>query len=1176
MSDANIIYSYGGAESLAAAFNGIAIFFQDFGQPSGILTYPVAITLLLFGLYALIATIMKNDILLPIKWFGWVWIATILIFYPKCDVIVSDKTTKNEYTVSNVPYLLGTFASIFSRAEVFITEKLQLVLQVPDRGTPQIESSLSYGNSGIAFGSKALKQINSLRITDGNLIENMGRFINNCVVLQAHFGRQYTIEDLKISTDIWELVKNSAHNTLGFDYRVQNEGALGSHTKGVTCYQGAQLMDAELLKHAKGKISLLAKKSGWYKDKYNKALRAALTHMFLKTATHQFADFSEKIIRQQMMINALSDMSIQNAESAGSPKSYALARAMIHQKAWYQVMGELASEMVMIVKIVIETLVYLSFILVAVLCFTPGGIQILYRYLGILLWVQTWPFVYELFNFVANVTAQYRTTILLDGEIGLTHNNSLALADMHGLVSAVASGMAIFVPVFSLMLLKMSASAFVHIAGGILGGSQGAASRMASVMEDGNISHGSVQHNVRSSDITNAFKHDTNLSHRGGAIENQNQDGSISTGFASGNNLVIKTDGAMSRWGEGIDLQKGISDTIQQGISKDQSEVSRLSHSYNTQEVSAKDQASKVLQSMMKSVGQNQDWSIDENTDTGRAIQKTMAFTKSLKENLGLTDAQSAELAGSLGANIPFTKIGASKNFSSRASFEEAYNKGKELMESQNLTDSIHQGVRHLNSVKFGKSMNESKQLAEDSVYSYRKADSINDEMNRTIQSLDRWNMAKNRFEQTGLSRNKNLGQEFVNWYGEKLAKPDDKGDIAAEGRYQGANKALKSIQLMDDGYNEHMQKFINEKINDELKPAGNYKDNIEFKNEVVANQLRGNIPPPVNLEDEAQTKSFASSNQSIDEARLLTNESNLKTKLPTGQIVKKPITNLSDLTESEFTPTKDSSNEKGYVISKTIDDANKNMQNYTKEGDKEPTNIVEEFKTGTQTATQNIKGQNDVMKKQQGNLAENFEKQEDKSLIARATAKPAESALGLTKKVTEGLSNLPLKPDAKESIQAFDQKVGEAKEVLHNYNAPNTTSDEKFTNIPEQKLQEPNPSVIDPNPEAKKDATNNNNSQIEQKTSDLENKQKILEENLKNQQEQSNQDNKVGDNFSEEKLQPEKAADKKIIKQNIQNPIDANNLEATGKKPEEKKQNTQSQTTQSKPMPQNNVKKDD
>ena len=58
-----------------------------------------------------------------------------------------------------------------------------------------------------------------------------------------------------------------------------------------------------------------------------------------------------------MMINALSDMSIQNAESAGSPKSYASARAMIHQKAWYQVMGELASEMVMIVKIVIETLV---------------------------------------------------------------------------------------------------------------------------------------------------------------------------------------------------------------------------------------------------------------------------------------------------------------------------------------------------------------------------------------------------------------------------------------------------------------------------------------------------------------------------------------------------------------------------------------------------------------------------------------------------------------------------------------------------------------------------------------------------------------------------------------------------------------------------------------------------
>ena len=37
------------------------------------------------------------------------------------------------------------------------------------------------------------------------------------------------------------------------------------------------------------------------KDKYNKALRAALTHMFLKTATHQFADFSEKIIVSELI-----------------------------------------------------------------------------------------------------------------------------------------------------------------------------------------------------------------------------------------------------------------------------------------------------------------------------------------------------------------------------------------------------------------------------------------------------------------------------------------------------------------------------------------------------------------------------------------------------------------------------------------------------------------------------------------------------------------------------------------------------------------------------------------------------------------------------------------------------------------------------------------------------------
>lgn len=1191
MSYGDIVYTYGGAEVLSKAFNIMAILFADFGEPGGYLTYPIAIMLLLFGLHVLIKAITKHDIIMPIKWMCWFWFATIIIFYPKTDIVVKDRITNNVYAVDNVPYIVGKFASIFSNIEKFMTESLETLMQSPDKGSGgHLDSSLTYSNSGVSFGSKAIAQISSVRIYDTTLLENMDRFITQCIVPQALMGVQYTIEELKTAGDIWNLVTSEAHNTIGFTYRIpKGESEAGAESKtamGVTCYEGGQKITAHLKKEAGKRLNFFARESGWYKERYKKILNASLTYMFLKTATQKFSDYALDMIKQQLVINAIEDSSKNYSETLGSPKSYAATRAMIQQKAWYQVTGELAADMMVLVKIIIETLIYLSFILVAFLAFAPGGYDVLVKYMGIIIWVQLWSPVYSIFNFIATVTGQYRSEVLLDGEISLTADNVLALAEMHGRISAIACGMSIFVPVFSYMILKISASAFVHIASGVLGGTQSAAGRMATAISDGNISEGVVQHRVSSSDLVNAYKHDSNLSHRSGGSLMQNRDGSETFSFMGSNTLGIRKDQQLSRWEQDINLQKGISDAVQQGIGREQLEIDRLSHGYSQSQSSSVDKSSKALANMLRTAGQNQDWSIDQTTDAGKAIQSTIAFSKSLKENLGLTDSQAAEVSAGLGFNIPFVgKAGGS--FASKAEYQQALSKGKELLESQNLTEHINKGLRNLSQVKFGQSMSETRQLADESSASFRKTDLIQDEINKSKQSLEKWNLTKSRIEQSGLAFNKDLRQEFVKWYGENITMVNHQGNIVPVGQ----NNAIKSIQQQDQGYQIALGKFIDYKINTEIGKVAAPGQKIEFKNQYMQSELNKTTPPAVNLTDEAKNQTFANqAAQDIDQKRFEAVNSKLMNKNNNENENKKEvvtITSMESLAKNiAVKKVKNEAKQDDLEISGNMDDATEKMQLYKDKNSKEPINIVTSVENNKNQVTTNIEQQQDALAQEKATLTDNVNKQENKSVIGRAVAVPSQKAVGGVKSAVDYVKdNIPWTADAKAALTNASKSLEEAKQAIDQYLAPASSKSGDFSNTMQTNMVVPNPEIPMKPQEINKDKQSQNTSKsnigdeknqnridnIEQKQSNIENQLQSVQNPV------YSSDNKqdVGtEALKAPELSPDRSTNTQSTKQVTKVVQSGGGLEETANKSSSSTKQDNS-SSQSQPMKQMNVRKD-
>ena len=296
------VWSYGGGEQLWYVFNAVATIFKHNEY-----SYAFYIAATLFGIWVLITSIVSNKAMVPIKWMFWFWLSTTLMLAPKTDIMISDPVTKFEKPVGDVPWVLGMSAGIISGIGHSMTGLVETYFSLPDYQ--------SYGGNGMMFASKILKNMDKYRIRNGVLKENMSRFIEQCVVLEAMMGGKYTVKDLKESKNIWELVSTNANPINGFSYRDEAT----KHTDIVTCNEGVTKLATDLTKETKAVAGYLGRRNMPSRDKTTSEV--AFENYFNEklTSSYQFmsgiAENAESILKQEMMINAIEDVSLNYAAS---------------------------------------------------------------------------------------------------------------------------------------------------------------------------------------------------------------------------------------------------------------------------------------------------------------------------------------------------------------------------------------------------------------------------------------------------------------------------------------------------------------------------------------------------------------------------------------------------------------------------------------------------------------------------------------------------------------------------------------------------------------------------------------------------------------------------------------------------------------------------------------------
>jgi conjugal transfer mating pair stabilization protein TraG len=961
------VWSYGGGEQLWYVFNAVATIFKHNEY-----SYAFYIAATLFGIWVLITSIVSNKAMVPIKWMFWFWLSTTLMLAPKTDIMISDPVTKFEKPVGDVPWVLGMSAGIISGIGHSMTDLVETFFSLPDYQ--------SYGGNGMMFASKILKNMDKYRIRNGVLKENMSRFIEQCVVLEAMMGGKYTVKDLKESKNIWELVSTNANPINGFSYRDEAT----KHTDIVTCKEGVTKLATDLKKETKAVAGYLGRRNMPNRDKTTSEVVFENYFNEKLISSYQFmsgiAENAESILKQEMMINAIEDVSL----------NYAASKAAIQQRAWYLTTGELASGFLIGLKVVMDCLAYGGFIFIAIMVMLPTGINILGKYLQILIWLQLWAPLYAILNMVMSTVAQYKTQGII-GNDGLSMMTSVGLTTLQGNIEAIAAFCTSSIPFISYSLMQGGVGSFMHLAGTMTSGISGAASAASNEVSSGNLALNSVSYGGRAMMNVAGFKHDMGLSYKSGRMDMERFDGSQGFMTGAGRSGVIAGEGMnMSRLPDKMNISRAIDSGFSSSISKERSAAANFSEQYEEAKAMSVNNSKGLLESMSRNVGQSRGWQVSESSRYADSINKTAQFTKSLQEDKGYSAKQAAEISLSLGGKI--FGFGAGSSFSSQGSYDEAVKEGKSLAESQGVTKHLEVGTSHLKDVRYNEGSGEDKKLTENLEISLNQMERYSNMANIHNAIADRISDQKQTAERLGIGVNEDITEQFVDYVANRKM---------VNGEVYGRDKAIQVLADPDKTADKGIlvQEFAN-KVSSDLIPGFRKSDII---NNMDAGYKAEHQKGKVGLEQEVMNRVVDSTDKEGNEkppeyGTFNQEQGNIKQGKPPAKkeaAYEKTGDNL--ITKSE------TAEENNLAINKKLDsDKVKDAyQLYTPEGgDKNnKVNIVDNTRSEIQNVGDKVTQQQNAIDNQKVKLQDNYKEEANTSRIQKAT----DAVDGVIEKAVEG-----------------------------------------------------------------------------------------------------------------------------------------------------------------------------
>lgn len=706
-----IIYTYGGGDILYNIFQGVAKLHNG-----GVLKQLFAIGGMMGLTMAVIKAFFSHQSVgeLVKTWFLPLVIGYGLFFMPKSHVLIQDIITRVPKPVANVPYGLALVAKLSSGLGYQITQAIEAVLHVPEK------QHLSYNRTGHIFSAEHMMEIANFKWTDPTAEQNMRNFVVNCITYDVMLGR-YSIDNLKNKVDLWPFIRDRTSRNRGI-YWIQKDDQRSPTATYCSCREAATKLDHNIQTEVEVKKQIFQ-------------------HMPIAfQALTGISESAETILRQQLMLHSFVEGVETKASSLGLGHDFAVQRAYLQQQSTMMIAGGLAGKSVVITRVIFEALILVSFIFVVPMLAFPMGIRTFVRWAEMVAWINLWPPVYAVLNFILQSAAKSRSEQILKfqetwtGLGGVGKGLSLAtatpLANLYNDMVAYAGWASLFVPVLAYMILKGGMSSFVHIAGNMMQASQGAAGAAAQEQVTGNYSYGNVS--LGNTQYNTAQMNQQGLAARFSDGYMQESTGHYDMTYTpDGSVMDQKVSHLPVNFSVGQSLSNGYQRRAEAAMNSAYSEGAQMNHSWDN----AYREMASFDQHMGRHSGVNTGQSMGIDTSTQQSMQTVMSQTQTFAKKYGIEESRAMSyLAGingtaSMGGNLGPVALSASANlganYSGSASKQQMIEDAMSIATSKDFTESMSQLKRFSQNTEFSEGQDMGKRLSETLSSSFDRSDHL-------------------------------------------------------------------------------------------------------------------------------------------------------------------------------------------------------------------------------------------------------------------------------------------------------------------------------------------------------------------------------------------------------------------------------------------------------------------
>jgi len=667
------IYAYQNADSLFGIFNATAAV-----HSSGDYASAVALVAFCGFVTALIAYAFA-----PEKLEGWKWLASVMLVFsilivPKVTVGIVDKTGGSAVrVVDNVPFGVALLGSMTSTVGHTITGLFETAFQqIPGPGA--LPEELAYQRNGLMFGNRLVRETGNVVFQSPDFRTDLIDFVHNCTTYDLIDGTRDPAA-FSASGDVWALM--GSPNPARFSTLTGANGNVGVDT----CPNVYQSLNGRLpaqLQRIQGRLAFQLNPT-LPATAAAAAIAGQVQQAYLKNSIADASATAADIIRQNAMLNALEDTGKIIGQKVNDPAAMVLAvgraQAVAQMNASWLNYGKVAEQALPVFRNVIEALTYVLFPLMVLLLMLTSGRETMLAikgYATILIWIQLWPPLYAVLNYMASIYAAYDLAAAADlgtGARALTLQTSSVIYSRALSGEAIVGYLAMSIPFVAWAALKRMENFGTALVGG-LSGLQASLSGATAASTVGNTSLGNISMDQmqlapqRTSAFMGSWQHD------------------LSGNTFSSNALTGRTAVSLLR------NQGFASRVVSMRVSEqDVQEASHQVDAARGEAIAASSERSAVLaEAFTKGMAKlNSSRSSSGSTSSsfeqfGETLHRLDQVSKSVADTTGLTQAQAARIA--FGASARLGVGGAvDKNYSS--SLSSAEQKALGSMTAEQLAD---------------------------------------------------------------------------------------------------------------------------------------------------------------------------------------------------------------------------------------------------------------------------------------------------------------------------------------------------------------------------------------------------------------------------------------------------------------------------------------------------------